>query len=151
MIAPDVNVLLYALREESDRHKAYRAWLLAALNGTEPVALFEPILAAVLRVATHPGVFQPPTPRALAESFVDACLGAPAAVVLRADQRHWSLFRELCRRADCRGNLVQDAYLAALALEHGCVFVTTDRDFARFPGLKWRHPLDHRRTVQNPL
>ena len=150
MIAPDVNVLLYALREDSDRHVQYRRWLLAALNGHERVALFEPVLAAVLRVGTHPAIYTPPTPRAIVEAFVDACLAAPAALALRADVGHWALFRGLCARADCRGNLVQDAYLAALALEHDCVFVTTDRDFARFPGLRWRHPLDDVKVRANP-
>ncbi len=150
MIAPDVNVLLYALREDTDRHPEYRAWLTSALNGEPRVALFEPIMAALLRIATHPSIFRPPTPRSQVEAFIDVCLAAPAAVALRADVRHWALFRDLCARADCRGNLVQDAYLAALALEHDCVFVTTDRDFARFPGLRWQHPLDDATVVQNP-
>jgi predicted nucleic acid-binding protein len=61
---------------------------------------------------------------------------------LRAGERHWSLFLKLCHKADCHGNMVQDAYLAALALEHGCGWITTDRDFARFPELVWRHPLN---------
>jgi len=142
VIAPDVNVLLYALRADAERHTEYRAWLQAALHGREPVALFEPVLAAVLRVATPPAVFRPPTPRPVVEAFVDACLAAPAALALRAESGHWRVFRELCARADCRGNLVQDAYLAALAVEHDAVFVTTDRDFARFSELRWRHPLD---------
>jgi len=150
VIAPDVNVLLYALREESERHVEYRAWLEAALNGAEPVALFEPILAAVLRIGTHPGVYRPPTPAATMNGFVDGCLDGPAAIRLRADQQHFDIFRDLCRRADCRGNLVQDAYLAALALEHNVTFVTTDRDFSRFPRLRWQHPLDDRAPRTNP-
>jgi toxin-antitoxin system PIN domain toxin len=150
VIAPDVNVLLYALREDTDRHPEYRRWLQDALNGEEPVALLEPVLAAVLRIATHPSIFRPPTPRAIVETFTDACLAAPAALALRAESRHWSIFRQLCRRADCRGNLVQDAYLAALAIEHQCVFATTDRDFARFPRLHWQHPLDDDRRTVNP-
>lgn len=150
MIAPDVNVLLYALREDAERHVEFRDWLHGALNGAEPVALFEPVLAALLRVGTHPAIFRPPTPRAVVDAFVDACLAAPAALALRPESRHWSIFRELCRRADCRGNLVQDAYLAALAIEHQCMYVTTDRDFARFPGLQWQHPLDDDRRTVNP-
>lgn len=142
MIAPDVNVLLYALREESERHGAFRHWLLDALNGAERVALFEPVLASVLRISTHPRIYRTPTPRAVVEAYLDTCLAAPAAVTVRAGSAHWSIFRDLCTRSDCRGNLVQDAYLAALALEHNCTFVTTDRDFSRFPGLRWRHPLD---------
>lgn len=150
MTAPDVNVLLYAFREDSDRHAEYRRWLEAALNGTGPVALFEPVLAAVVRIATHPGIYRTPAPRTVVESFVDGCLAAPAAIAVRAESPHWPLFRELCERADCRGNLVQDAYLAALALEHNCTYMTTDRDFARFPRLRWQHPLDQVRPTQNP-
>ena len=84
------------------------------------------------------------------ERRVDACLAGSAARPLRADASHWSLFRELCERADCRGNLVQDAYLAALALEHNCTYITTDRDFSRFPRLRWQHPLEQDRPTQNP-
>lgn len=142
MIAPDVNVLLYALREESDRHLEFKRWLEDRLNGHEPVGLFEPVLASVLRIATHPRIYQTPTPRRIVEGYLDACTAAPAAVRLRADEAHWALFRHLCSRADCTGNLVPDAYLAALALEHGCTFATTDRDFARFADLQWHHPLE---------
>lgn len=150
MIAPDVNVLLYAFREESERHAEYRSWLESALGGSERVALFEPVLASVLRIATHPAIFRTPTPRRATEAFLDACLAAPSAQPVRAELRHWELFRELCTRADCRGNLVQDAYLAAVALEHNCTFVTTDRHFTKFPRLRWQHPLDQQRPTQNP-
>lgn len=142
MIAPDVNVLLYAFREESERHAEYHAWLEDALNGAEPVGLFEPVLSAVMRVATHPAIFKPPSPRDRIEAFVDACLAGPAAVAIRAEGGHWSICRDLCARTDCRGNLIQDAYLAAIALEHNCTYITTDGNYARFPTLRWRHPLD---------
>lgn len=150
MIAPDVNVLLYALREDSDRHREFHAWLQAALNGPERVALFEPVLASVFRIGTHPAIYRQPTPRVIVEAFIDTCLSAPSAIAFRADAQHWALFRSLCTRAGCRGNLVQDAYLAALALEHNCTFVTTDRDFSRFPDLRWRHPLDQGAERRNP-
>ena len=150
MIALDVNVLLYAFREDSDEHPRYRTWLEAALSGVERIALLEPVMAAVLRIATHPAIFRTPAPRAIVGEFIDACFAAPAAVPLRAGERHFALFRDLCDRADCRGNLVQDAYIAALALEHNCTLVTTDRDFARFPRLRWQHPLRDGRPVQNP-
>lgn len=150
MIAPDVNVLLYALRQDTDRHADYRRWLEAALNGPEPVALLEPILAAVVRIATHPAIFKLPAPLSVIDAFLDACIDSPSAVRLRADEQHFDLFRDLCRRSDCRGNLVQDAYLAALALEHNLTFVTTDRDFSRFPRLRWQHPLDDRAPRTNP-
>ena len=130
MIAPDVNVLLYAFREESARHEEFRGWLESALGAAERVALFEPVLTSVLRIATHPRIYRTPAPRASVEAFVDACLASPAAVALRAGEGHWQVFRDLCGRVDAKGNLVQDAYLAALALEHNCTYITTDRDFA---------------------
>jgi toxin-antitoxin system PIN domain toxin len=145
MIAPDVNILLYAFREDSPRHNEYRSWLAEVLIGEEPVALFEPVLAAVLRIATHPAIYRTPAPREAVEKYIAALRAAPAAVLLRAGERHWNLFVDFCRKADCHGNMVQDAYLAALALEHGCAWITSDRDFARFPQLVWRHPLDHPR------
>jgi hypothetical protein len=150
VIAPDANVLLYALREDSARDHEYRAWLHAALNGTGRVALFEPILAAVMRIGTHPAIYRTPTPRPIIDTFIDRCLAAPAALALRADAGHWPLFRRLCRQADCLGNLVQNAYVAVMALEHDCTFVTTDRDFARFPRLRWRHPLEDAQAIENP-
>jgi predicted nucleic acid-binding protein len=85
----------------------------------------------------------------MVQEFVDACLNAPAAIAVRAESRHWDLFRDLCHRVDCRGNLVQDAYLAALALEHDCTYVTTDSDFAKFPRLRWQHPLEDAKPTQN--
>ena len=142
MIAPDVNVLLYAFREDTERHAEYHTWLQDALNGPEPVALFEPVLAAVLRIATHPAIFKPPSSRRAVEAFIDTCLAAPAAHAVRAEAGHFTVFRRLCTKADCRGNLVQDAYLAAIALEHNCTYVTTDGGYARFPELRWKHPLD---------
>jgi toxin-antitoxin system PIN domain toxin len=116
VIAPDVNVLLCSLREESERHAEYRLWFETALNGAEPVALFEPVLASVLRIATRPAIYKTPTPREAAERFLDTCLSAPAVTALRAGEHHWSLFRDLCRRANCRGNHVQDAYLTACCM-----------------------------------
>lgn len=100
------------------------------------------MLSAVLRIATHPAIFKPPSPCDAIEAFIDTCLAAPAAKAVGAEASHWTLLRDLYTKAGCRGNLVQDAYLAALALEHNCTHVTTDGDCARFPGLRWRHPLD---------
>jgi hypothetical protein len=142
VIAPDVNVLPYAFREDSERHAEYHAWLQESLNGAEPVALFEPVLTAVLRVATHPAIFKPSSPRDAVEAFIDTCLAAPAAKAVRAEAGHCVLFRDLCIKADCRGSLIQDAHLPAIALEHRCTFVTTGGHYARFPGLRWRHPID---------
>lgn len=97
---------------------------------------------ALVRVLTHPRIFAPPTPIARALKYVDALRAQPNAVLVSPGTRHWEIFAYLCQRGDARGNLVADAYHAALAVEHGCEWITTDRDFARFPGLRWQHPLE---------
>jgi uncharacterized protein len=91
---------------------------------------------------THPRVFNAPTTVAEALTFVDAIRDAPNAVPVEPGSRHWDLFERLCVDAGAKGNLVADAYLAALSIESGCEWITTDRDFARFPGLRWRRPFD---------
>jgi hypothetical protein len=140
MLAPDVNVLIDAYREDSPHHERVAPWLRAVVGADRPFALFEPVLAGFLRVATHPRVFVPPTPLDAALAFVEALRAQPNALLLRAGPRHFRIFERLCRAAATRGNLVADAYLAALAIEHGCTWVTSDRDYARFEGLDWRPP-----------
>jgi hypothetical protein len=95
-----------------------------------------------VRVTTHPRIFKTPTPITDALAFADTLRDQPNAVVVGPGARHWTIFERLCEAADVRGNLVPDAYLAALAIESGSDWVSTDRDYARFPGLRWRHPLD---------
>ena len=138
----DVNVLVYAFRADAPRHAAYRAWVESLVGSDEAYAVSDQVLAGFLRVVTHPRVFHPPTPIAPALAFAKAFRERANAVLLAPGARHWSIFTKLCRDAAARGNLVPDAWLAALAIESGCELVTTDRDFARFPGLRWRHPLD---------
>lgn len=139
-----MNVLLYAFREDAADHPRYREWLLIALRGDEPVGLADTVLSGFLRIVTHRGIFRPPTPPEEAIAFVDALVESPTTALLQPGPRHWSIFRNLCLETGARGNLVADAYLAALAIEYGCEFMTTDRDFARFPSLRWRHPLASR-------
>lgn len=141
MIVPDVNVLVYAARADAERHAEYRAWVVGAMRGAEAVGLSELVLSGVVRVLTHPRIFDPPMRLTDALAYVAALRAQPRAVALRPGDRHWEIFAELCRTGDARGNLVADAYHAALAIEVGAEFVTTDRDFARFPGLKWKSPL----------
>lgn len=100
------------------------------------------MLSGFLRIVTHPRVFSPPTPLRAALDFAEALRDQPNCVVLAPGPRHWEIFTGLCLQADARGNLVPDAYLAALAIESGSEWITTDRDYARFPGLRWRHPLE---------
>lgn len=100
------------------------------------------VLSGFLRVVTHPRIFERPTPLGAALEFVSAVRDRDHRVAVYPGPRHWGIFRSLCERAEVRGNLVPDAYLAALAIESGAEWITTDRDFTRFPGLRTRHPLD---------
>jgi toxin-antitoxin system PIN domain toxin len=140
VIVPDVNVLVYAARPDAPRHAEARAWLERVLSGPEPIGLSELVLSGVVRVLTHPRIFDPPTSRPDAVGFVEALRRQPQVMLLRPGERHWPLFLECLETGDALGNLVADAYHAALVLEHGAVWVTTDRDFARFPRLRWRQP-----------
>lgn len=137
----DTNVLVHALRGDAPRHGEYRAWLEDVASGPQAFALSDLVLSGALRVLTHPRVFHPPTPSEHALEELDRLRRRPSCVVVAPGPRHWEIFTDLCRRAGATGNLVPDAYFAALAIESGSEWVTTDRDFARFPGLRWRHPL----------
>jgi hypothetical protein len=141
MQLPDVNILVYAFRDAAPGHDRYRSWLQAALEAEEPVGIADLVLSSFVRVATHPKVFEPPAALDEALAFAKAVRSAPNAVPVSPGPRHWELFVRMCTEGSARGNLVSDAYLAALAIESGCELVTADRDFARFPGLRWRHPL----------
>ena len=141
MIMPDVNVLIYAHRAESPEHEAVGAWLRRVLDGPEPIALSELVLSAFLRIVTDRRAFKTPTPLDVAMRFVDAVASQPNARRVRPGARHWDIFSELVRQTGASGKLLADAYHAATALEHGCEWYTFDGDFARFPDLRWRHPL----------
>lgn len=142
MILPDVNVLVYAYREEVEQYPQYAEWLSQILRGREPLALHDPVLSGFVRVVTNPRVFDEPTPVALALGLVSRLRHARYARWLPSGHSTWEA---LGRFADgdraIRGNLVPDAHLAAVAIAHGCRLATTDRGFARFPGLRWFHPL----------
>jgi hypothetical protein len=144
VILLDVNVLVYAHREETDRHADHRRWLEQTLDAPGGCAVSELVLSGCLRILTHPRVFDPPTPLPRALDFIDQLRSHERMTLLAPGPRHWSIFLDLCRRCSARGNLVADAYHAALAIETGSEWITTDRDFARFTGLRWRHPLDPR-------
>jgi uncharacterized protein len=141
VLLADVNVFLYAHRPESARHDEYRGWLEAALTGLEPFGVSELVLSSFLRITTHHRVYREPTPVPTALEFCRTVVEAPAAVRVRPGPDHWALFTTLVSTAGVRGNLVPDAYLAALAMEHGATWVTTDRGFARYPQLRWTTPL----------
>lgn len=141
MLLPDVNVLTYAFDETSVDHVRYRAWLTDALHGDEPAGIAGVVLSAFVRIVTHPRILATPAAVDLALDFASAVRATPAAVPIAPGDQHWTIFDRTCRAAGARGNLVPDAYLAALAMEHGATLITTDRDFSRFAGLRFRHPL----------
>jgi toxin-antitoxin system PIN domain toxin len=137
---PDVNVLVYAHREETQAHARYAEWLWGLATGPEPFALSEPVLHAFIRVVTNPRIFDPPSTVSQAYRFLDALLERPTSTVLRSGPGHWKIFRELCQQPGVRGKLVADAAHAALAIETGCEWITADTDYARFaPQLRWQH------------
>jgi hypothetical protein len=137
----DVNVLVCAFREDAPSHDRVKPWLDALVADSALFGLADLVLSGFLRIVTHPKVFTPPTPTAEAVEFVRAMRAQPNCVVVEPGPRHFEIFLDLCERARARGNLIPDAYLAALAIESGSEWITTDADFARFPGLRWSHPM----------
>lgn len=142
MILCDVNVLIYAHREESLHHADYAVFLRKMAEGDSAFGLSEAVLSSFVRIVTNPRVFKRPTPTAMALEFCESLRTLPQAVILRPGERNWLIFAQLCRSMPVKGKLVADAWHAALAIEHGCHWISTDGDFARFAALNWSHPLD---------
>lgn len=140
MQLPDVNVLLYAARRDAPDHNRYAEWLEDLLNGSEPYAISELVLSSFTRIATNRKAFQQPSTIEEALQFADQVREQPHCVRVQPGPRHWSIFSDLCRQVKAQGNLVPDAYFAALAIESGSEWISTDSDYARFPGLTWRRP-----------
>jgi hypothetical protein len=133
---------VYAHREDASRHAEYRDWLRETMATEPSYGLSDFVLSSFVRLVTHPGVFKTPTPLTRAFEFTDAIRDRANCVHVVPGNRHWSIFRQLCSAVGAKANLVPDTYLAALAIESGSEWITTDRDYSRFPGLRWRHPFD---------
>jgi hypothetical protein len=142
VILLDVNVLVYAGQRDAVRHVEYRDWLAQVLRSGSPVGVAPESLGAVVRITTHKRLWKTPLSTDEALAFAGAVRSSPSAHSVVPGPSHWDVFVGLCRVAGARGNLVTDAWLAALAIDQGCTLVTTDRDFARFKGLRFKHPLD---------
>jgi toxin-antitoxin system PIN domain toxin len=138
----DVNVLVYAHREDTPDHARFRSWLESWLSSESAFGMSDLVLSGFVRIVTHPRVFVRPTPLRLAIQFAETIRSRSNHVAIVPGPRHWDIFSRLCSETDARGNLVPDAYLAALAIESGSEWITTDRDYSRFSGLRWRHPFE---------
>ena len=141
MIVVDANLLLYAYDASSAAHDAARAWLEETLSSSDPVGLPWATLLAFLRISTNPRALTRPLSMAEASAIVDAWLSQPCVTIAEPGERHWEVLAGLLAAGQVRGPLVSDAHLAALAIEHGATLATTDRDFARFDGLRTSNPL----------
>jgi toxin-antitoxin system PIN domain toxin len=132
MLMPDVNVLIYAHRADDPAHEFYRAWVEQLAIGPEPFALSMEVATAFVRIVTHERFPGGPTPLVQAVAVIDALRQMPGCRFLGPGDRHWELFRRMCETARARGKRVGDARHAALAVEHGCTWVTRDGDFEEF-------------------
>lgn len=140
MILPDINVLIYAFREDAAEFPTCRAWLNRIVLGDERFGLSPLALGALVRVTTNRRSYPNPSSLEDAFGFCEDLLGQPHCQIVEPGDRHWEIFKRLCIDTDTRGSRVTDAWYAALAIEWGCEWITFDRDYARFPGLKWRLP-----------
>lgn len=140
MVLADVNVLVNAFRSDAPEHKVCREWLDDVSGGDARFGISTSVLSGVIRVVTHRKIFEDPNTTREALEYCSALIDQPHSIVLHPGRRHWKIFRRLCLEAEAKGNLVPDAWHAALAIEHGCRWITLDRDFARFAALDWATP-----------
>lgn len=141
MILVDANLLLYAEDSQAALHAQARRWWDEQLSGDDPVCLCWTVLTAFVRVGTNPRVYQRPLTIDEAVERIQSWLAQPCVRIIHATSRHLEVFSHLLATGQATANLVPDAHLAALAIEHGCVLCSTDGDFARFSGLTWQNPL----------
>jgi len=141
MIVPDINLLVHAYNSESRDHRAARAWWEVLLNGTQPVGLAWVTLLGFIRIVTHRQILAAPLPVPAACAYIRAWLAQPCVTIVHPGDRHADILVGLLENLGTAGNLTTDAHLAALCIEHQAELHSTDADFARFPGLRWRNPV----------
>ncbi len=137
----DLNVLLYAVNENTVHHARVRQWWDHAINDDEPLGLAWPVLLGFLRLATNPSVFPQPLDLDTAIGKIDIWLSLDNTRLVREKDGHWEMLRLLLAEAGVAGNLTTDAHLATLAISHGAVLVSCDNDFSRFKGLRVENPI----------
>lgn len=141
MILVDANLLLYAEDSLSEHHEAACRWWDAQLSGSEPVALCWQVLDAFIRIGSNPRLHQRPLTLKEAVARVQSWFEQPCVRLIQPTDQHWAIFQQMLRIGNAVGNSVSDAHLAALAVEHNCILQSTDADFSRFRGLKWKNPI----------
>jgi uncharacterized protein len=141
MILVDANLLLYAEDSLSEQHEAARTWWDEQLSGSETVCLCWPVVSAFIRIGTNPRLHRRSMTLVEATERVQSWLDQPCVCLIQPTENHWKIFQQMLRAGHATANLVSDAHLAALAVEHNCVLQSCDTDFARFRGLKWRNPI----------
>jgi len=141
VILPDTNILVYAYNANAPEHKAARSWFEQRLSDAEPVALTWATISGFLRITTNARIMEKPIRISKATEIIDQWLTQPAIRVIRPGERHWTILKKLLTTINLGGNLITNAHLAALAIEHDCELCSSDTDFARFPGLRWHNPL----------
>lgn len=141
MLMPDINILVYAHRQDEQHHELYAAWLKALVDGAEPFALSVLVVVGFVRIVTSRRIYDDPTPLPLALAFVEQLVAHPRCRVAIPSETHLGTVMRLCRAASAAGKLVADAQHAALAISEGCTWVTRDSGFAQFErhGLRWQH------------
>ncbi len=140
MILADVNVLIHAFRQDSERHAVCKPWLDKIIGGDAQFGVSPLALSAVARITTNPRIFRNPSATSEVFAYCSNLLGQPHCEIVRPGDRHWNIFTRLCLETGTRGPRITDAWFAALAIEHACTWITYDRDYARFPDLDWRQP-----------
>lgn len=142
MLVVDANLLIYATNRNAADHAAAKHWWESVLSGDEPVGIPWLVVLAFIRISTHPRIVESPLTFDQAAGVVDDWLAQPVTRIPHPTERHWRLLKELLGPFGAAGNLTSDAHLAALAIEHGAMLCSSDRDFGRFPHLRWNNPLD---------
>jgi toxin-antitoxin system PIN domain toxin len=139
MLMPDVNLLVYAHREDEAMHEIARAWVDDTVNRSSPFGLSALVAVGFVRIVTNGRIYREPTPTPVALAAVESILARPNCRLCLPGSRHWQLVSQLCRETHAAGKLVADAQHAAVAIEHGCEWVSRDGDFERFEagGLRW--------------
>ena len=142
MILFDVNLLVNSVNNQAEDQARYKAWFDNLGRSSEAFGCSDLVLSGFIRIVTNRRVFPAPLSLDEALAVTEGLHALPNCIPVSPGRRHWKIFTDLCRKVNARGNLVPDAYLAALAIESGSEWISADRGFARFPGLRWRHPLD---------